>query len=137
VEDAVRTAVRDVIPVIDAIGAFIIVVGVVVSFAAYLLSELRIRPRPYEDVRLVLGRFLALGLEFQLASDILGTAVSPSFAEIGRLGAIAGIRTVLNYFLAQDLKAANGAGGPTHPGRPRPPAERTDGGASGGARVAG
>lgn len=118
-EEAVRSAVKDVIPVIDAIGAFIIVVGVAASFGAYLLSELRVRPRPYEDVRLTLGRFLALGLEFQLASDILGTAVSPTFAEIGRLGAIAGIRTVLNYFLAQDLKAAGGEGGPTHPGRPR------------------
>jgi uncharacterized membrane protein len=67
------------------------------------LSELRVRPRPYEDVRLLLGRFLALGLEFQLASDILGTAVSPSFTEIGKLGAIAAIRTALNYFLAKEL----------------------------------
>ena len=64
------------------------------------------RPRPYEAIRLQLGRFLALGLEFQLASDILGTAVSPTFSEIGKLGAIAAIRTILNYFLAQEIERA-------------------------------
>lgn len=103
-EEAIRTAVDFVVPVVEAIGATVIIVGVLVSFAAYVLSELRIRPAPYEQVRLQLGRFLALGLEFQLASDILSTAVSPSFAEIGKLGAIATIRTVLNYFLAQELR---------------------------------
>lgn len=120
-EDAVRDAVHHVVPVVEAIGALIIVVGVAVSFVAYVAGELRLRATGYEDVRLLLGRFLALGLEFQLASDILGTAVSPSFAEIGKLGAVAGIRTVLNYFLAQDLKRAGGEGGLTHPGRPTTP----------------
>ncbi|CAA9484753.1 MAG: hypothetical protein AVDCRST_MAG45-379 [uncultured Solirubrobacterales bacterium] len=80
-EEAIRTAVDFVVPVVEAIGATVIIVGVLVSFAAYVLSELRIRPAPYEQVRLQLGRFLALGLEFQLASDILSTAVSPSFAD--------------------------------------------------------
>ena len=121
-EETIRDAVHLVIPVVEAIGALVIVVGVLVSFAAYVGSELRIRPRPYEDVRLLLGRFLALGLEFQLASDILGTAVSPSFEEIGKLGAIAGIRTVLNYFLAQELGRArreeSGPGGEAPPDRP-------------------
>jgi uncharacterized membrane protein len=108
-EEAVRDAVHGVIPVVEAVGALIIVVGVFVAFGRYVASELRIRPTGYEDVRLLLGRFLALGLEFQLASDILGTAVSPSFEEIGKLGAIAGIRTLLNYFLAQDLERADAA----------------------------
>ena len=72
----------------------------------FVLSETRIRPIPYEHVRLVLGRFLALGLEFQLAADILKTAVSPTFEDLGQLGAIAAIRTVLNYFLAQEIERA-------------------------------
>jgi uncharacterized membrane protein len=78
-----------------------------VSFGRYVVSELRIRPTGYEDVQLLLGRFLALGLEFQLASDVLGTGVSPSFEEIGMLGAIASIHTLPNYFLAQDLRRAD------------------------------
>jgi uncharacterized membrane protein len=84
----------------------VIVLGVVLAFSTYALSELRLRPVPYEHVRLLLGRFLAVGLEFQLASDILGTAVSPSFTEIGKLGAIATIRTALNYFLAKEIERA-------------------------------
>jgi uncharacterized membrane protein len=106
VEQAARDFVDALIPIVELIGAVVIGVGVLVAFGAYVLSELRVRPRPYEGIRLLLGRFLALGLEFQLASDILGTAVSPSFSEIGKLGAIAAIRTVLNFFLAQEIERA-------------------------------
>ena len=106
-EEAVHDAVGYVVPVVEAIGALIVAAGVLVAFVNWAAAELRVRPVSYEGVRLTLGRFLALGLEFQLGADILGTAVSPSWDEIGRLGAIAGIRTVLNYFLAQDLQAAN------------------------------
>src|SRR5687767_15778686 len=98
-QDAVRDVVDAVIPLVEAIGASIIVAGVLIAATMYVLSELRIRPIAYEHVRLTLGRFLALGIEFQLASDILTTAVSPSFDDIGMLAAIAAIRTVLNYFL--------------------------------------
>lgn len=111
-EEVLREAVGYVVVVVEGIGALIIAVGVLAAFAAYAMSELQIRPRSYEDVRLSLGRFLALGLEFQLGADILGTAVSPSWSEIGKLGAIAGIRTVLNYFLAQDLSRAKTSGAP-------------------------
>ena len=77
----------------------------------WVLSELRIRPKSYESVRLQLGRFLALGLEFLLGADILATAVSPTFDEIGKLAAIATIRTALNYFLGQELERERRATG--------------------------
>lgn len=59
-----------------------------------------------EDVRLRLGRWLALALEFELAADILRTAIAPSWVEIGQLAAIAAIRTALNYFLQQEIDRA-------------------------------
>src|SRR5262245_60234926 len=93
-QDGVRDAVDAVIPAVELIGAVIVLTGVLVTGVVYLLSETRMRPVPYEHVRLLLGRFLALGLEFQLAADILKTAVSPSFDDIAMLGAIAAIRTV-------------------------------------------
>jgi uncharacterized membrane protein len=105
-EDAVADAVDAVIPGVEAVGAAIIVVGVVISAGMYVLSELRIRPVSYEHVRLTLGRFLALGIEFQLASDILRTAVSPTLEDLAELGAIVAIRTVLNYFLAKEIERA-------------------------------
>src|SRR5262245_7844526 len=52
------------------------------------------------------GMWLLLGLEFALAADIIGSVVSPTWQDIGELGAIAVIRTFLNYFLEKDLKEA-------------------------------
>jgi uncharacterized membrane protein len=51
-----------------------------------------------------LGSWLLLGLEFALAADIVRTAISPTWVELGQLAAIAGIRTVLNYFLERDIE---------------------------------
>jgi uncharacterized membrane protein len=63
----------------------------------------RERGLAYQRARLVLSRFLAMALEFQLAADLLGTTVAPSWDQLGRLGAIAVIRTFLNYFLAREI----------------------------------
>ena len=52
------------------------------------------------------GVWLLLGLEFELAADIIRTVVSPTWRDIGELAAIAGIRTFLNYFLEKDVERA-------------------------------
>jgi uncharacterized membrane protein len=57
-----------------------------------------------EDIRLSLGRSLALALEFLLGADILKTAVAPTWNEIGQLAAIAVLRTALNFFLDRELR---------------------------------
>jgi uncharacterized membrane protein len=44
------------------------------------------------------------GLTFQLAADIVHTAIAPTWDDIGRLGAIAVIRTFLSYFLERDVE---------------------------------
>jgi uncharacterized membrane protein len=59
-----------------------------------------------EMIRLRLGRWLALALEFELGADILRTAIAPTWTEIGQLAAIATIRTLLNYFLQQEIDRA-------------------------------
>jgi len=59
-----------------------------------------------EEIRLKLGRWLALSLEFALAADILRTAVAPSWDEIGKLAAIAVLRTALNFFLQREIDGA-------------------------------
>ena len=56
------------------------------------------------EVRLTLGRWLAVGLEFELAADILRTAVTPSWRDIEQLAAIAALRTALNYFLEREIR---------------------------------
>ncbi|SNT07339.1 DUF1622 domain-containing protein [Sphingopyxis indica] len=61
-------------------------------------SEDDLRP-----VWLAFGRWLVAGLTFQLASDIVETTFAPTWDDIGKLGAIAVIRTFLNYFLNKDM----------------------------------
>ena len=56
-----------------------------------------------ESVRLRLARWLAVALEFTLAADILRTAIAPSWDDIGKLAAIAALRTLLNFFLQREI----------------------------------
>jgi uncharacterized membrane protein len=59
-----------------------------------------------DQIRLGLGRWLALGLEFELAADILRTAVAPTWNEIGQLAAIVVLRTLLNFFLQKEIDSS-------------------------------
>lgn len=49
--------------------------------------------------------WILLALEFALAADIIRSAISPTWEEIGKLGAIAAIRTLLNWFLSKDIES--------------------------------
>jgi uncharacterized membrane protein len=57
------------------------------------------------EIWLRYATWILLALEFALAADIIRSAISPTWAEIGKLGAIATIRTLLNYFLAKDIES--------------------------------
>lgn len=57
-----------------------------------------------EKIRVELGSSVAVSLELLLGADVLATAVAPSWNDIGKLAAIAAIRTILNYFLERELK---------------------------------
>lgn len=104
-EATVGEVVDFMVRVVEMAGALIIFVGCVLAFARFVVVGLRERRiASFVRVRLDLGRMLALGLEFQLASDILRTAVSPTLQQIAELAAVAGIRTALNYFLAREIR---------------------------------
>ncbi|KUH38681.1 MULTISPECIES: DUF1622 domain-containing protein [Streptomyces] len=104
-EEDLREAIGLLVRLVESAGALIIFVGAAWAFAQFVLGMARDRARTgaFNRIRLRLGRFLVLGLEFQLAGDVLRTAVAPSFAEIGQLAAIAAIRTALNYFLGREI----------------------------------
>ena len=103
-EEFLVTAVGYLKLAVEAVGAAIVGFGALATVVIYLLSLFGIRKRSYTEIRLFLGRYLVLGLEFQLGSDILSTAVAPTFAEIKILAAIVVIRTVLNYFLSKEIE---------------------------------
>ena len=71
---------------------------------------------PREKVRLRLGRWLAVALEIELGADILRTAVSPTWTEIGQLGSIVVLRTALNYFLQLEIDKAEARSTPIRRG---------------------
>ena len=89
---------------IEIIGAVIIFTGI--AYAVYELIKVLIAKEDegFTRIRLLLARYLALALEFQLAADILSTAIAPTWDQIGKLAAIAIIRTALNYFLSREME---------------------------------
>jgi uncharacterized membrane protein len=89
---------------VELVGAGLVAVGVVIAVVELARHFLARRGSDFTHVRLVLARYLALALEFQLGADILTTAIAPSWEQIGKLGAIAIIRTGLNFFLAMEMK---------------------------------
>lgn len=98
-------AVDLLVRVVEAAGILIIFVGAMMAFVRFVIVGLRYRQsKAFVPIRLTLGRFLTLGLEFQLASDIMRTAVAPTLLDIAELAAVAAIRTALNYFLAREIK---------------------------------
>lgn len=88
---------------IESVGAALIVFGVLMA-TARLLRRFDRAGEGFGGVRLLLARYLALGLEFQLAADILATAIAPTWDQLGKLAAIAVIRTGLNYFLQREMR---------------------------------
>lgn len=90
---------------VEAVGALVIGIGIVLAiyqFVAHFKDE---QSSNFNRVRLTLGKYLALALEFQVGADILSTAIAPSWEQIGKLGAIVVIRTLLNYFLTKELES--------------------------------
>ncbi len=88
---------------LETVAVFCIFMGLTSSIHMALRQPTRIIRSHFLLLRLRLGSWLALALEFQLGADILSTTIAPTFAELGKLGAIALIRTFLNYFISQEL----------------------------------
>jgi uncharacterized membrane protein len=95
--------------IVETTGAVIIGLGAVTAIYQFIRTLIPPRLGNYNHIRLTLARHLALALEFQLGADILTTAVAPSWDQIGKLGAIAVIRTALNYFLTREMREERGA----------------------------
>ncbi len=89
---------------VDALGVAVITIGVAIGAFQLVRAFARGSTEDYSDIRLTLARYLAIGLELQLGADILSTAISPNWDQIGKLASIAVIRTGLNYFLGREMQ---------------------------------
>lgn len=105
--------------VIHGMALLVIIFGTVEAFA---LSVRSMFDRPKNDRRFHRGyvqyaRWLVAGLTFQLAADIIETAFSPSWEEVGHLAAVSAIRAFVNYFLERDMAAFEQREAATEEGR--------------------
>ena len=92
--------------IINAFALLVIVFGAFEAFAAGLRATFNSSGtgRELRQGYIRFARWLIAGLTFQLAADVIETAITPGWEDIGRLAAIAVIRTFLSYFLERDMK---------------------------------
>jgi len=111
VEELFIQAARAAVLVIEAAAVLVVTFGSLE--ALFKLLVVMARPSTSHGMRKAIWRrfgvWLLLGLEFALAADIITSVISPTWQDIGELGAIAVIRTFLNYFLEHDLENAETA----------------------------
>ena len=106
-EELVRLSAGYVAVSIELVGIVIVAIGTLE--AAVAVGRLLLKRTPQAEARQAWLRYmhwLAAGLTFQLAGDIVHSAVAPTWDDIGKLAAIAAVRTFLNYFLERDFKVA-------------------------------
>lgn len=106
IEALLTTVVSYMEVILELISVLCVAIGLfkTLQLSLILVRQHRRRPSfPLVDIRLQFGVWLAVALEFQLGADILATTIAPSFETLGKLGAIALIRTFLNYFLNKEL----------------------------------
>lgn len=95
------------VEVIGAVFGYIGIIIMVVWWAKSLFLLVKrwiIDPRiPMWTIRIKLGHYLVLALEFLVAKDILESIVNPSYQGLITLWAIVTIRTVLSYFTNKEI----------------------------------
>ena len=110
-EELFIQAARSAVLLIEAAAVLVVTFGSLE--ALFKLVLVMARPSASHGMRKAIWRrfgvWLLLGLEFALAADIITSVISPTWQDIGELGAIAVIRTFLNYFLEHDLENAETA----------------------------
>ncbi|MCC5645851.1 DUF1622 domain-containing protein [Nostoc sp. CHAB 5824] len=82
----------------------IVVLEAVVKILVFFFSRRKKLNEAKEEIRLALGMWLALSLEFALAADILRSTIASTWDEIGKLASIIALRTILNFFLAKEIE---------------------------------
>ena len=91
---------------IESIAIAIIVVGAITTTLIFVVRVFRegALDECYPKFRSDFGKAILLGLEFLIASDIVGTvAVGPTFQDLGILALLVVIRTLLSFSLELEI----------------------------------
>jgi uncharacterized membrane protein len=116
-EEIAKEVTINVSHAVEILSAIIIGVAVIrtaIQFLSTVLHKQQLNKPAYrgglEGLRIQFGSSVAVSLELLLGADVLATAVAPSWDDIGKLAAIAVLRTALNYFLERELKQVHKTG---------------------------
>jgi uncharacterized membrane protein len=91
--------------VIEMMAILVIATGTIEAFVKAAASVVaRANINRFRQLWTRYARWLIAGLTFMLAADLVDTAIAPTWDDIGKLAAIAAIRTALNYFLERDMR---------------------------------
>jgi uncharacterized membrane protein len=102
-EEWVILAISYLVPIVEACGAMVIVLGVIRTLVQYVRGRLQLDVEHLARMRLQLVPSLVMGLDFQLAADVLKTTISPTWNHLLVLAALVGLRTTLNFLLEREL----------------------------------
>ncbi|MDQ6814934.1 MAG: DUF1622 domain-containing protein [Bacteroidota bacterium] len=93
---------------VEILAAVVIGIALLKFLVVYLKNVFRMSDSGTKNqkIRIEFGSSLALTLELLLGADILATAIAPTWDEIGKLAAIATLRTALNFFLERELRTS-------------------------------
>ncbi|SNS30590.1 DUF1622 domain-containing protein [Sphingopyxis indica] len=103
-EEALRLIASYSALALEAIVALIVMYGAFEALARMVERGLRREGRwSRRQIWLQFAQWIVLALEFALGADIIRTAVAPTWDDVGKLAAIAAIRTGLNFFIERDI----------------------------------
>ena len=89
----------------QVLAMLVILVGIIKALMIFVKDAL-LKGKAGEAIqesRLELGHSFSLGLSFLIGASILRTTLAPTWTDIAQLATIIGIRTVLNYFMMQEI----------------------------------
>ena len=97
---------------VDSTGCLVMLLGFCIALVKFLRAQVEflskgISFKPMQLVRLELGTYLLLGLEFMIVGDIIGTVLKPNLDELIYLVMIVIIRTMIGYFLGKELESVS------------------------------
>lgn len=99
----------------DLAGIMAITIGFFGAVGFWVLGEIRSlrgkchRWEGIEQARLFLGRYILLGIELMIVSDLIHSFMKPDLESLYVLGLVVVIRTAISFFLGKELEAVEHA----------------------------
>ena len=86
---------------LEMIGIVVIAVGAFSSIIKQCINSIKKRE---SNIKIDLGNWLALGLEFKMGAEIIKTVIARDLQELAILGVIIGLRAILALLIHWEIK---------------------------------